>query len=246
MIMKYFGLGLKNYYKDGYNIFDSVIVIISLVDWTISQIPSIDAGSAMNAFRALRLLRMMKLSKSWKALADILNKTLKSMKDISNFSLLLGLFMYIFALLGMELFAKNALIDENDNLISNSEEITDLYLSGKYFTYPRENFNNVGYALTTVFLVLMGEDWNWDMYVWVRAYGAGSTGGYLIAVFYFLLLAILGNIVLFSLFTAILLNNFEGEEEEEEEDENADEEEEEEGEEVKPPPKPFLKRLCDK
>lgn len=128
--MKLIGLGIKNYFKDGYNVFDCVIVIVSLVDWTISQIPSIDAGSAMNAFRALRLLRMMKLSKSWKALADILNKTLKSMKDISNFSLLLGLFMYIFALLGMELFAKNALIDENDNLISDEKEIQELYLSG--------------------------------------------------------------------------------------------------------------------
>jgi len=228
MLMKLIGLGIKNYFKDGYNIFDCVIVIVSLVDWTISQIPSIDAGSAMNAFRALRLLRMMKLSKSWKALADILNKTLKSMKDISNFSLLLGLFMYIFALLGMELFAKNALIDENDNLISNEKEMQELYLSGKWFTYPRQNFNNVGYALTTVFLVIMGEDWNWDMYIWVRAYGAGSTGGYLIAVFYFLLLAILGNIVLFSLFTAILLNNFEGDDEEGGNEEEDDEEEEEE------------------
>ena len=85
----------------------------------------------------------------------------------------------------------------------------------------------------------MGEDWNWDMYIWVRAYGAGSTGGYLIAV--------LGNIVLFSLFTAILLNNFEGDDEEGGNEEEEDEEEEEEAkEESKPPPKPFLKRLCDK
>ncbi len=52
---------------------------------------------------------MLKLSKSWKALGDLLKTLGKSLKDISQFSLLLLLFMYIFALLGMELFANAAL-----------------------------------------------------------------------------------------------------------------------------------------
>ena len=72
MILKIIGLGFQNYRQDSYNVFDAVIVIISLVDWTLSRIPNLNAGSALNAFRALRLLRMMKLSKSWKALATIL------------------------------------------------------------------------------------------------------------------------------------------------------------------------------
>jgi len=164
LIMKIIGLGFGNYIMDKYNLFDAVIVIISLVDWAISRIPDLDAGSALNAFRALRLLRMLKLSKSWKALADILRKTAESMKDISNFSLLLILFMYIFALLGMELFANAALVDEDDNLIAGEENIQALYASGDYFTYPRDNFNNVGFALTTIFIVIIGEDWNWTMY----------------------------------------------------------------------------------
>ena len=75
MIMKIIGLGFSNYIKDRYNLFDAVIVIISLVDWAISRIPDLDAGSALNAFRALRLLRMLKISKSWKALGEILRKT---------------------------------------------------------------------------------------------------------------------------------------------------------------------------
>jgi len=79
MIMKIVGLGYGSYVKDKYNLFDAVIVIISLVDWTISRIPNLDAGSALNAFRALRLLRMMKLSKAWKALAEILRKTAQSL-----------------------------------------------------------------------------------------------------------------------------------------------------------------------
>ena len=225
MIFKLIGLGFTNYRKDSYNVFDCVIVVISLVDWTISRIPNVEAGGALNAFRALRLLRMLKLSKSWKALAEILRKTSKSMKDISNFSLLLLLFVYIFALLGMELFANVALLDEDENLVAGSENIQALVASGDYYTFPRDNFNNVGFALTTIFIIIMGEDWNWAMYQWVRAYGYGSSISYYIGVFFFLLVMIMGNIVLFSLFTAILLHNFEGGDKEEEEEEGEDENE---------------------
>ena len=220
MILKLIGLGFYNYRQDKYNVFDSVIVIISLIDWTISRIPNLDAGSALNAFRALRLLRMLKLSKSWKALADILRKTAKSMQEILSFSVLLFLFMYIFALLGMELFANNALIDADDNLVAGEEEIMALVASGDFYTFPRENFNNVGYALSTIFIIIIGEDWNWTMYGWVRAYGYGSAISEYIAIFFFLMLMIMGNIVLFSLFTAVLLKNFEGGDEEEEEEED--------------------------
>jgi voltage-dependent calcium channel L type alpha-1D len=59
----------------------------------------------MQAIRALRLLRVIKLARSWTKLQDILAKTVKSLKDISNFGVLLFLFLYIYALLGMEIFA---------------------------------------------------------------------------------------------------------------------------------------------
>ena len=62
-------------------------------------------------------MRLLKLAKVWTKLEEILQKTAKSFKDIGSFSLLLILFMYIFALLGMELFANIALIDADDNLI---------------------------------------------------------------------------------------------------------------------------------
>lgn len=78
----------------------------------------------------------------------------------------------------------------------------------------------MGFALTTIFIVIMGEDWNWSMYQWTRAYSykddpnTANTTNYWISVMYFLLLMIMGNIILFSLFTAILLQNFQDEPEE--------------------------------
>ena len=68
MVIKLIGLGPRNYVKDKYNIFDAVIVIISIIDWVIFHIPGIDAGPFLNGFRALRLLRIFKLTKSIEAM----------------------------------------------------------------------------------------------------------------------------------------------------------------------------------
>ena len=99
----------------------------------------------------------------------------------------------------------------------------ELYASGDFYTFPRDNFNNIGWALSTVFIIILGEDWNWTMYQWVRAYGYGSSVSYHIAIYFFVVLMIFGNIVLFSLFTAILLQNFEGGHEEEEAEDDGEE-----------------------
>lgn len=164
MICKLIGLGFQNYKKDLYNIFDACIVIISLIDVAISHIPGFTPGTFLKALRALRMLRMLKLAKTWEALDSILKKTVQSFIDISAFGILLLIFIYIFALLGIELFSNIALVDEYDNLVIGSESIQALYSSGDYYTFPRDNFNNLGYAITTVFIVIMGEDWNWTMY----------------------------------------------------------------------------------
>lgn len=48
---------------------------------------------------------MFKLAKSWTRLKLLLQTIAKSLKDISSFSVLLFLLMFIYILLGMELFA---------------------------------------------------------------------------------------------------------------------------------------------
>ena len=63
------------------------------------------AAGALKAFRALRLLRMIKLARRWTALQEILVKMVASLESIAIFTMLLILFMYIFALLGMQFFA---------------------------------------------------------------------------------------------------------------------------------------------
>lgn len=74
--------------------------------------------------------------------------------------------------------------------------------------WPRENFNDIWQSAVTVFIVIVAEDWNAVMYLYVRAYGYESAGGRPLAIFYFITLFIVGNTIMMALFTALLLKNF--------------------------------------
>jgi hypothetical protein len=124
MMFKLCGLGFKNYLRDRFNIFDGIIVIISLVDFSISVSQDGDSENPIiDAFRALRLLRVIKLARQWKEFQYILRKTMQSIFDISNFSLLLFLYIFIMALLGMEIFAYQVAIDLKGDEILGSENV---------------------------------------------------------------------------------------------------------------------------
>ena len=114
MIIKLIGLGLKNYLLDRFNIFDGIIVILSLADFSINAsgaIPKDENNGIFSAFRALRILRVIKLARKWKAFKNILEKVITSLGEIGYFSVLLLIFMFILALLGMEMFAYSVAID---------------------------------------------------------------------------------------------------------------------------------------
>jgi hypothetical protein len=218
-IFKIIGLGIKNYFKDNYNLFDSVVVLISVVDFVLNQlVPAEDLDGAtdvLQAVKCLRLLRVIKIARQWSSLQELLSKIGRSLADISMFSVLLFLMVYIMALLGMELFANYCRFDENENLVMDPIVATT---KGTEMAPPRDNFDTIGNALTTVFILILGEDWPGIMYNYVRVYGYVSGKA---VVLYFILTFCLGNLMLLSLFTAILLQNFEGGDDDEEDDPNA-------------------------
>jgi hypothetical protein len=90
---------------------------------------------------------------------------------------------------------------------------------------PRTNFDSIDSAMTTVFIIIIGEDWPGIMYDYMRVYrnygrGKGYASLYsgLVSVF-FMVCFIVGNLLLLSLFTAILLNNFEDDPKDDQQDE---------------------------
>ena len=69
------------------------------------------------------MLRVVKLARQWKDFQNILKKIKKSIREVSNFTLILFLFMFIMALLGMELFAYSVAYDVEGNIILGQQAI---------------------------------------------------------------------------------------------------------------------------
>ncbi|XP_067258807.1 voltage-dependent T-type calcium channel subunit alpha-1H isoform X2 [Chanodichthys erythropterus] len=182
MLLKLSACGLFNYISNPYNIFDGIIVIISVCE-IVGQ-----ADGGFSVLRTFRLLRVLKLVRFLPALRRQLVVLMKTMDNVATFCMLLMLFIFIFSILGMHLFGcKFTLRLENGDTVSD-----------------RKNFDSLLWAIVTVFQILTQEDWNVVLYN-----GMASTSPW--AALYFVALMTFGNYVLFNLLVAILVEGFQAE-----------------------------------
>ena len=103
---------------------------------------------------------------------------------------------------------------------------------------PRENFDNAVNAITSVFIVTLGEDWPGVMYNYTRVYNHSW-----LIMLYFIITYSIGNFMLLSLFTAVLLSRFEESNDDEDEKEATFEEEKNDENSSKLHKKPFFMKL---
>jgi len=128
-----------------------------------------------------------------------------TLRDVANFAVLLLLFMFIFALVGMQLFANKLCFDPETG--RPAEQVApdvfaeDPGICPDPFERPRSHFDDLLWAFVTVFQVLTGENWNTVMYDCIR----GTSWA---AAVYFLALIIMGDFIVLNLFLAILLGSF--------------------------------------
>uniref|UniRef100_A0A670ZXI1 Sodium channel protein n=1 Tax=Pseudonaja textilis TaxID=8673 RepID=A0A670ZXI1_PSETE len=96
MILKIIAMDPYHYFQQRSNVFDSVIVLISIVEL-----------STYSVLRTLRLLRVFKLAKSWPTLNTLIKIILNSVDALGNLTLVLAIIVFIFAVFGMQLFGNN-------------------------------------------------------------------------------------------------------------------------------------------
>lgn len=125
VILKIIGLGTKDFVADSFNLFDTLIVLISIIEFLI-KLEGKEQGGAIGALRAFRLFRILKIFRTGqlRTLLDCITFTLFSIKD---YLVLLILFIYVFALLGMSFFAGKVHFDADNNYVP-IERITDCKL----------------------------------------------------------------------------------------------------------------------
>merc|ERR1711968_180098 len=190
MVLKLFALGL-DYFSDNFNCFDCLIVIISFLEIALG-------GGGLSVLRMLRLVRVFRLVKFLPELQRQIAIMGETLGSVFSFLVLLALFIFIFAVLGMFLFGNKMTYDEEDEY-------------GAFKSTSRKNYDTLLWALVTIFQTLTLEDWNAGMYDKVRGWNSQ------VAALYDIILIMLGNYIMFNLFVAILIDGFGDAPEEEEE-----------------------------
>eukprot|EP01063_Lacrimia_lanifica_P012719 TRINITY_DN19407_c0_g1_i1.p1 TRINITY_DN19407_c0_g1~~TRINITY_DN19407_c0_g1_i1.p1 ORF type:complete len:1934 (+),score=511.02 TRINITY_DN19407_c0_g1_i1:149-5950(+) len=188
LVFKLIALGPKAYFKDGYNVFDCVLVLASLPD-VIQTIVTWEYGrgvsGAMSAFRVCRLARM---ARAIRGLEVVLQTTLKSIMSVTYLFCIMLLVIFIYSILGLQLF--------------HSAFPTPVQQApGDYHPAERSNFATLPQSLLTVFVVITGESWCAIM-------KEGMTSTSWLAGLYFISLFLLGNYLLLNLVIAIVIYNF--------------------------------------
>ncbi|KAK8397955.1 hypothetical protein O3P69_003692 [Scylla paramamosain] len=197
MLLKIVAEGPFGYISNGYNVFDGVIVVLSVVEMYQSYSSSTQMvdqqagqGSGLSVLRTFRLLRILKLVRFMPQLRRQLFVMLRTMDNVAIFFSLLILFIFIFSILGMNLFGCKFCKQNEDNSTS----------------CDRKNFDSLLWASITVFQILTQEDWNVVLFN-----GMEKTSHW--ASLYFVALMTFGNYVLFNLLVAILVEGFSAEDE---------------------------------
>ncbi|KAM3607372.1 uncharacterized protein V6R79_006523 [Siganus canaliculatus] len=181
MVLKIIALDPYHYFQVGWNIFDGIIVTLSLVDLLFSS----EAGMAM--LRSFRLLRVFKLAKSWPTLNTLIKIIGNSVGALGNLTLVLAIIVFIFAVVGMQLFGKSY----KDCVCKISADCT----------LPRWHMSDFFHSFLIVFRVLCGE---WIETMWDCMEVAGMP----LCIILYMMVMVIGNLVVLNLFLALLLSSF--------------------------------------
>uniref|UniRef100_A0A8C1TR78 Sodium channel protein n=1 Tax=Cyprinus carpio TaxID=7962 RepID=A0A8C1TR78_CYPCA len=181
MVLKIFALDPYYYFQQGWNIFDGIIVCLSLMELGLSNV------EGLSVLRSFRLLRVFKLAKSWPTLNTLIKIIGNSVGALGNLTLVLAIIVFIFAVVGMQLFGKNY----QDCVCKISYDCT----------LPRWHMKDFFHSFLIVFRVLCGE---WIETMWDCMEVAGQP----LCILVFMLVMVIGNLVLLNLFLALLLSSF--------------------------------------
>uniref|UniRef100_A0A672IEZ9 Voltage-dependent L-type calcium channel subunit alpha n=1 Tax=Salarias fasciatus TaxID=181472 RepID=A0A672IEZ9_SALFA len=222
MILKLLAFKARGYFGDPWNVFDFIIVVGSVVDVILSEInvsnqnkslinklincqffggffAEENASVSITFFRLFRVMRLVKLLNRSEGIRNLLWTFIKSFQALPHVALLIVMLFFIYAVIGMQIFGKIALVDG-----------TQINRNNNFQTFPQ--------AVLMLFRCATGEAWQEVMMASMygkkcdpnssplpgEEYFCGSN----FAVFYFLSFYCLCAFLILNLFVAVIMDNF--------------------------------------
>ncbi|XP_015505894.1 voltage-dependent L-type calcium channel subunit alpha-1S [Parus major] len=220
MVLKLMAFKAKGYFGDPWNVFDFLIVIGSIIDVILSEIDTILAPSgglyclgggcdgadsddnsrvSITFFRLFRVMRLVKLLSRGEGVRTLLWTFIKSFQALPYVALLIVMLFFIYAVIGMQMFGKIAMVDG-----------TQINRNNNFQTFPQ--------AVLLLFRCATGEAWQeilLDCSYGRRcdpesdyAEGEEYTCGTGFAYFYFISFYMLCAFLIINLFVAVIMDNF--------------------------------------
>ncbi|XP_051060704.1 voltage-dependent L-type calcium channel subunit alpha-1D isoform X8 [Phodopus roborovskii] len=216
MVLKVIAFKPKHYFTDAWNTFDALIVVGSVVDIAITEVnptesesvplPTVTPGNSEESnrisitfFRLFRVMRLVKLLSRGEGIRTLLWTFIKSFQALPYVALLIAMLFFIYAVIGMQMFGKVAMRDNNQINRNNN-----------FQTFPQ--------AVLLLFRCATGEAWQEIMLACLPGklcdpdsdYNPGEeyTCGSNFAIVYFISFYMLCAFLIINLFVAVIMDNF--------------------------------------
>ncbi|XP_008850051.1 voltage-dependent L-type calcium channel subunit alpha-1D isoform X2 [Nannospalax galili] len=214
MVLKVIAFKPKGYFSDAWNTFDSLIVIGSIIDVALSEadptesenVPTATPGNSEESnrisitfFRLFRVMRLVKLLSRGEGIRTLLWTFIKSFQALPYVALLIAMLFFIYAVIGMQMFGKVAMRDNNQINRNNN-----------FQTFPQ--------AVLLLFRCATGEAWQEIMLACLPGKlcdpdsdfnpGEEYTCGSNFAIVYFISFYMLCAFLIINLFVAVIMDNF--------------------------------------
>ncbi|XP_077060042.1 calcium channel, voltage-dependent, L type, alpha 1D subunit, a isoform X7 [Siphateles boraxobius] len=212
MVLKLIAFKPRHYFTDAWNTFDALIVVGSVVDIAITEVkpteaPQVDesgntedsARFSITFFRLFRVMRLVKLLSRGEGIRTLLWTFIKSFQALPYVALLIAMLFFIYAVIGMQVFGKVAMVDH-----------TQINRNNNFQTFPQ--------AVLLLFRCATGEAWQEIMLACMTGklcdpesdYNPGEemTCGSSFAIIYFITFYMLCAFLIINLFVAVIMDNF--------------------------------------
>ncbi|XP_031681390.1 voltage-dependent L-type calcium channel subunit alpha-1D isoform X3 [Oncorhynchus kisutch] len=201
MVLKLIAFKPRHYFTDAWNTFDALIVVGSVVDIAITEVNNTEdsARISITFFRLFRVMRLVKLLSRGEGIRTLLWTFIKSFQALPYVALLIAMLFFIYAVIGMQVFGKVAMVDG-----------THINRNNNFQTFPQ--------AVLLLFRCATGEAWQEIMLACVSGklcdpesdYNPGEemTCGASFAYIYFISFYMLCAFLIINLFVAVIMDNF--------------------------------------
>ena len=219
------------YIKDYWNILDFIVVIIGFISFIIEKEMIDSKISGLSALKAFRILRPLKTLKKLTYLKKLVIELLASISNLGQTMIILFFFFLIFAIAGLQmwqgLFYRRCMnvnfgyfysVKNDDYMCSFDSNCNSLntygqtFICAKGYINPNNgalNFDNIGTALVTVFVMVTLEGWSYIFTYVSKTFKDKIYINQIIIFLYFHSFVYIGSFFLINLFLAVINSKFE-------------------------------------